>query len=104
MKLYILEGHDVVQLTDTPANILTWARWFETADRHVAVTDIGECRVSTAFLGIDHGVLERGPILFETMAFDEGGHAMEGYTRRYATWSEAASGHLKVCQILQDQP
>lgn len=33
---------------------IAWARWFETADRRVALTRVGEYTVSTVFLGLDH--------------------------------------------------
>ena len=48
---YILEGHNPVWVDDT----ITWGKWFETADRHVAKTAINdEINVSTVFLGVDH--------------------------------------------------
>jgi hypothetical protein len=48
-------------------NVQTWAKWFESADRVVKKTTLNGVRVSTVFLGIDHG-LGRGPReLFETM-------------------------------------
>lgn len=46
---YILEGHEA-----KPVDLMTWARWFETAERHVADTTDGDVRVSTVFLGTDH--------------------------------------------------
>jgi hypothetical protein len=46
-----------------------WNRWFESADRRVAVDTIGESRISTVFLGIDHSFHGGPPILWETMIF-----------------------------------
>ena len=52
-------------------DLLTWARWFETADRHLAVDEVGIYRVSTIFLGLDHGFPGMGgpPVLWETILF-----------------------------------
>ena len=51
-------------------DLLTWARWFEKAERHVADETIGDSRVSTVFLGLDHRYSSDGPsILWETMVF-----------------------------------
>jgi len=89
------------------ADIVKWGRWFETADRHVAKTDVGECWVSTVFLGLDHNWSGEGaPVLFETMAFMPpiekklfGRWRMireEMDCRRYQTWEEAEEGHLAM--------
>jgi hypothetical protein len=46
--------------------------WFETANRRVAETMIGEAWVSTVFLGVDHNFSLTGkvsPVLWETMVF-----------------------------------
>ena len=64
---YILDG-----TTPVPASLLTWAQWYETAERHVADTWVTPTvRVSTVFLGLDHQFGEGPPLLFETMAFED---------------------------------
>jgi hypothetical protein len=85
---YILVGHEPVEEPD----LLTWGQWFEEADRHVALTEQGDVRVSTVFLGLDHRVGPGPPLLFETMAFV--GDEDEG-CERYATWDEAEEGHKR---------
>jgi hypothetical protein len=94
---YILDGHDPVLEPDP----LTWARWFETADRQVRDTARDDVRVSTVFLGLDHGFGGRRE-LFETMVFVNGsGEQME----RYATWDEAEAGHKRwVKQVFKPTP
>jgi len=87
MKLYKREGHKPVQVED----LLEWAKWFESAERHVAVEKLGAVRISTTFLGIDHNFTGEGnPILFETMIF---GGKYDQYTERYYSWEEAEEGH-----------
>lgn len=74
-------------------DVLRWAMWFETADRHVAETELadGAIRISTVFLGIDHNFAHLGPpILYETMIF--GGTHNESM-HRYTSWELAAAGH-----------
>ena len=83
---YILEGRKVVPCPD----LLTWAKWFEKADRHVADDIKGQVRVSTLFLGLDQNFGKRPPLLFETMIF---GGQYDGDIERYSTWEEAERGH-----------
>ena len=104
---YILDGHKPVQCDDS----MRWAEWFETADRHVAKTDIGvmvflvwlgklfrtkrfePVKVSTVFLGLDHRFGDGPPLLFETMIF---GGVFDEDTWQYSTWEEAEIGHRKA--------
>ena len=72
---YILNGHEPV-----PCDMETWARWFEAADRQVADTMQDDVRVSTVFLGLDHGFGRRRE-LFETMLFVNG--SSEGCERSW---------------------
>ena len=90
---YILEGKIPKLIDDTVA----WARWFESADRHVARTQVGELYVSTVFLGLDHNFhgISSLPILFETMIF---GGEIE-YQERYSTWEEAEKGHKRAVRV-----
>src|SRR6266478_2738497 len=81
---YILDGHTPVPCAD----VLTWCRWFGTAERHVAETWLPPVYVSTTFLGLDHRWAPHGPpILFETMVFWDGA-ALEREQERYATWED----------------
>ncbi len=92
---WILDGHTPVPVDD----LLTWAAWFEVADRIVASTDLGDVRISTVFLGLDHRFGAAGPpLLFETMIF---GGPEDQYTDRYATWAEAEVGHRKAVEIAE---
>ena len=92
---YILDGHEPTPVDD----LLEWAKWFETADRHVAQTDINnDVRVSTVFLGLDHSFGNGPPILFETMIF---GGVYDQYQERYSTWNEAKKGHEIAIEIAQ---
>jgi len=65
---YILKDGKVVIEPDP----ITWAMWFEKAeDRVVKQEFIGDSKVSTVFLGLDHNFEPDGPpILWETMVFD----------------------------------
>lgn len=93
---YILEGKTPVPVFD----LMTWARWIETANRHVKDEMVNECRVSTVFLGIDHG-WHGAPLLFETMVFCPSQyHADHEYMQRYGTWDEAEKGHEEIKGML----
>lgn len=109
---YILTGdHRVVPEPD----LLTWARWLETADRTVANDLVGPYRVSTVFLGLDHGYPRsddpaRPPLIFETMVFDHSReesspwfsrkfHPSFNFQRRYRSWDAATAGHAYAVKI-----
>lgn len=82
---YILEGHKPVK-----TDLIAWANWFSTAERHVEDEMIGDVRVSTVFLGLDHSFGSGRPLLFETMVF---GGPLDQEMARYTTWEEAEEGH-----------
>jgi hypothetical protein len=50
---------------------MTWASWFEGADRHVAFTNVndGEYYISTVFLGVNYNPFKGPPVVWETMVF-----------------------------------
>ena len=101
MGNYILDGHTPVIEPD----IMKWAEWYETADRVVkkdtatvslAGKNVGEVRVSTVFLSIDHNFSDNGePILFETMVF---GGALDEEMDRCSTWEAAEKMHELMCE------
>jgi len=92
---YILDGHKVVECDD----LMEWAAWFETANRHVDKTMIGDIAVSTVFLGIDHSSgYSNTPQLFETMIF---GGELDQEMWRYPTWEEAEKGHAKTVEMVK---
>lgn len=76
-----------------------WGQWFETADRVVARTEVGEYMVSTVFLAFDHNwTQEVPPILYETLVF---GHPDE-MIKRYETRAQAEAGHQEMIQRLTE--
>jgi hypothetical protein len=77
--------------------LLKWASWFETADRIVKKSIIGDVRISTVFLSIDHNFSGGKPILWETLVF---GGEHDGLMRRYGTYDKALKGHDKVVALV----
>jgi len=83
--------------------MMEWALMFSREDRRrIAWTGNKHKFVSTVFLGLDHRFLSNGPpLLFETMAFVDGGEKWEsGEPRyesidcvRYSSWDDAETGH-----------
>lgn len=93
---FILDGHRVVPCT----NLREWCKMFESKDRIVAQTEIGEATVSTVFLGLDHGWgLRSEGLVFETMVF--GAPDEDDRTTRYRTWDEAEAGHKKIVEEIE---
>ena len=93
MGRYILDGKMPVRCDD----LHMWAIWFDTANRHVALTQINEdVKVSTVFLGNDHNWDDGPPILFETMIF---GGPHDEFQERYCTWAEAEAGHARAVAL-----
>ena len=95
---FILDNHTVVPVdTSTTEGLIEWAKCFESNNRDIAKTKIGEnILVSTIFLGIDHGHGAMGrPVLFETMVFRNGeGEEMD----RCCTWEEAEVMHEEMVE------
>lgn len=79
-----------------PAGADEFSKWFGSSfsERTVAMDDVDEdLRVSTVFLGINHGMIGEEPILFETMVF---GGPLDGECRRYTTRDKALAGHARL--------
>lgn len=66
--------------------------------QHVADETIGNVRISTVFLGLDHSFGEGPPLIFETMIF---GGAYDQFQDRYTTWKQAEAGHKRVVAALR---
>jgi hypothetical protein len=84
-EYYILDGHETKE-----TDLMTWAKEFYQTERHVADEVVGEARISTVFLGLNHRWGGGSPLLFETLVF---GGSLDGEMERYATWGEAEAGH-----------
>ena len=94
---YILKNKQPVLVTD----IQEWAKMFEVEDIIVKQTMLGEVKVSTVFLGLDHSYGKSGrPVVFETMIFDL--ESLQGYQERYSTWEEAEQGHEIACELVKE--
>lgn len=74
-------------------DLIKWAKNFETEDRRVAQDVIGDVKISTVFLGVDHSFGISKPLLFETMVF---GGKFDQEQDRYSTWDEAVQGHKNM--------
>ncbi len=85
-------------------DVLTWAKWFESAERHVAYDLVGDSCISTVFLGMDHSFGGKKPILWETMVFRDKKwcelmkrvFSIERECERF-TSREAAVAHHEAC-------
>lgn len=80
-------------------DLMTWGRWMQTADRHVALTRFEGVRISTVFLGLDHSWDDGPPVLFESMVF---GGPLDGEMRRYTSRADADAGHTALCVAVMD--
>jgi hypothetical protein len=90
-KYYILNP----QNEPLEVDLRVWTQWFQTSNRQVDVTRIGEIKISTVFLGLDHNYTKSGPpLVFETLVF---GGEHDGYCRRASTWKTAQFEHDFVC-------
>jgi hypothetical protein len=90
---YALDGKSIVPTDET--GYLTWLMAGKEA-RMIAETFIGDVRISTVFLGMDHAWLGGPPVLFESMIFAHGDPRygfVDGNHARYCTWDEAIAGH-----------
>jgi hypothetical protein len=93
MKYILNDNGDPVACEDP----LTWAKWFETANRRVVRDELPGGSVSTVFLGLDHAFGGGPPLLWETMVF---GGEHDGYCDRYSTLDDALEGHRKAVDLV----
>ena len=91
---------------DRQGNPITYQQWIDVrshgqdaweAARRVDVTTIGDARVSTVWLGLDHSFGYGPPVIFETMIF---GGEHDQWQNRYCTEEEALAGHQAVVDAL----
>lgn len=96
IRLYILKGREPVRVH----TVGQWGFWFgrSSEQRNVDQTELpGGVRVSTVFVGVDHGFNDdRPPMIFESMIFG-GPHDEE--MDRCSTWDEAILMHRRMCVL-----
>ena len=96
--LFVLENGEPKPVSD----VAEWGQWFaaNAQARHVGDDQIGEARVSTVFLALDHRHFGDGaPILWETMVFDG---PLDGEMDRYSNLEAAIEGHAAMCARVRD--
>ena len=93
---YILDEHGNPRIEP---DLIKWAKWFEKAERHVAVTHVADSKISTVFLGLDHNFSKSGPpVLWETMVF--GGLLDQEQERCSGSREQAEAMHLNMVQLV----
>lgn len=93
MIYYRLDGETPVEA----ANVIEWAEFFGSDDRIVEQTYVGQVKISTVFLGINHSFGDGPPLLFETMIFDG---EFDGEQWRYSTMEQARAGHTHAVELV----
>lgn len=101
-KQYILDSEGNPIAEDA---LLGWAKWFETAERHVGLDTINGVKISTVFLGIDHSFGRGKPVLWETMTFTKrkGSYNFlnQNLCGRYTNVQDAKEWHQLVCESVK---
>lgn len=97
-------GDEVVPCQDT----IKWAEWHEKSNRHIGQDDREGIRISTVFLGIDHGfgwldmtsqeLADYKPVLWETMVF---GGPLDQEQWRYDDLEKAKKGHELAVHLVE---
>ena len=92
MSHYILDGREPKR-TDP----VSWRRWFESADRVVARTQIGpDIVISTVVVGLNLGCDPGRPLVFETEVTEARVASVEARQERYPTRAEAERGDASI--------
>ena len=96
--MYILdENNEPVPCED----VSVWAFWFEDGPRRVVQQDtVGDVKVSTVFLGLDHSFGQGKPVLGETMIFGGRYNECQG---RYTAHADALKGHALALAAVKDE-
>jgi len=70
--------------------------------KRIGYDEIGNKRVSTVWLGLNHAIFPETPILiFETMVFSGVDNWEDEHMQRYTTEEQAIAGHSNICEILK---
>ena len=102
LKLFqrLLSGDTSLSIYDKKGNQITIEQYLEFHDQmdytSIASDLLGGYIISTVWLGIDHGTVNKH-MIFETMVFET--HKplpIDKYTRRYSTEEEAKAGHSET--------
>jgi hypothetical protein len=81
-----------------PIDLMEWARERQ-EDNHIGDTTVDGVRVSTVWLGLDHGYGPGPPLIFETMIF---GGPHDNFCERYSTKEQAQAGHDRIVTALRE--
>jgi len=85
-------------------DLLVWGRWMQQIGngRIVVKEKVGDCEVSTVFLGLDHSYGEGPPLLWETLVF--GGHMDQEMDRCSGGKADARAMHDRmVSRVLTER-
>lgn len=98
IRHYVLDGAG----NPLPVDFLTWACWMGDDDNcRIRLDQVGDSRISTVFLGLDHRFGGEGPpILFETMIFDSENEGC--FQERYTTRAQAIARHEQIVAMVRD--
>ena len=84
-------------------NVFGFREDFNWETRFDLKTQVGNYKVSTVDLGIDHNIWGNKPLYYETMIFsDNEDNQFEYYQERYATEEEARKGHEKAIKYIKE--
>ena len=87
---YILKDNEPQSCKD----LVEWAMWMGESNRQIALDEIGNVRVSTAFIGITPNEVDGVLVLFETMVFPSNS------IRRYTTYQQVLARHSQIVHDL----
>ena len=101
---FVTDNNYILDADNNPVlepDVVKWAKWYETANRHVGNTVIGGIKISTVFLGLDHNFGGSGPpVLWESMIF---GGENDDYQERYTSYKRAVNGHKLAVDMVKKE-
>jgi len=84
-------------------DLFKWGEWMQSANRHVGDTWLGDIRISTVFLGLNHEYRpDLPPLLWETMVF--GGSMDQEQERCSGNREQAEAMHARMVAKLTSSP
>jgi hypothetical protein len=100
MAWYILDENN----KPIRSTIVDCGEWLKKNPERKAVKQeyVGDVRISTVFLGLDHAWPRDGdtPLLWETMIF---GGEHDQYMDRYTSYEDAVEGHQTALNLVNNQ-
>jgi hypothetical protein len=97
LNKYILDENGEPKICN---DVYVWGEWYENvSNRSILFNQVGDVKVSTVFLGLDHSFGIGDPVLWGSLIT---GGSYDGHEERYRSKKEAITNHDKLVEMVKE--